>query len=68
MKSKHGFIQGYNAQVAVDAMAQVIVANRRERSQPSLHDVGRTPLLQVRFRTYIESFPTGRLEWTQRAV
>ena len=36
MKTKDGFIQGYNAQVALDAEAQVIVAHgldaNRERS------------------------------------
>ena len=33
MKTKDGFIQGYNAQVAVDETAQVIVAHGLERSR-----------------------------------
>ena len=33
MKTKDGFIQGYNAQAAVDATAQVIVATASTRSR-----------------------------------
>jgi len=32
MKSKEGFVQAYNAQAAVDAGAQIIVAHERQAS------------------------------------
>ena len=34
MKTKDGFIQGYNAQAAVDATAQVIVAQSLATARP----------------------------------
>jgi hypothetical protein len=37
MKSKEGFIQGYNAQAAVDATAQVIVAHGLDAKQSDQH-------------------------------
>jgi transposase len=37
MKSKEGFIQGYNAQAAVDATAQVIVAHDLDAKQSDQH-------------------------------
>ena len=39
MKTKDGFIQGYNAQAAVDATAQVIVAHRLDASQSDQHQL-----------------------------
>ena len=37
MKSKEGFIQGYNAQAGVDATAQVIVAHGLDAKQSDQH-------------------------------
>ncbi len=42
MKSKDGFIQGYNAQAAVDATAQVIVAHGLDARQNDQHQL--TPI------------------------
>jgi transposase len=39
MKTKDGFIQGYNAQAAVDATAQVIVAHRLDAKQSDQHQL-----------------------------
>ncbi|HEY5206527.1 MAG TPA: IS1182 family transposase [Roseiarcus sp.] len=39
MKTKDGFIQGYNAQAAVDATAQVIVAHRLDANQSDQHQL-----------------------------
>jgi transposase len=39
MKTKDGFIQGYNAQAAVDATAQVIVAHGLDASQSDHHQL-----------------------------
>jgi transposase len=40
MKTKDGFIQGYNAQAAVDATAQVIVAHGLDAKQSDQHQLG----------------------------
>ena len=40
MKTKDGFIQGYNAQAAVDATAQVIVAHGLDAKQSDQHQFG----------------------------
>ena len=40
MKTKDGFIQGYNAQAAVDATAQVIVAHGLDAKQSDQHQIG----------------------------
>ncbi len=45
MKTKDGFIQGYNAQVAVDATAQVIVAHDLDARQSDQHQL--TPLIDA---------------------
>ncbi len=42
MKTKDGFIQGYNAQAAVDATAQVIVAHGLDARQNDQHQL--TPI------------------------
>ncbi len=42
MKTKDGFIQGYNAQAAVDATAQVIVAHGLDARQSDQHQL--TPI------------------------
>ena len=42
MKTKDGFIQGYNAQAAVDATAQVIVAHGLDAKQSDQHQM--TPI------------------------
>src|SRR5580693_7576957 len=42
MKTKDGFIQGYNAQAAVDATAQVIVAHGLDANQTDQHQL--TPI------------------------
>ena len=39
MKTKDGFIQGYNAQAAVDATAQVIVAHGLDAKQSDQHQL-----------------------------
>ena len=39
MKTKDGFIQGYNAQAAVDATAQVIVADGLDAKQSDQHQL-----------------------------
>ena len=39
MKTKDGFIQGYNAQAAVDATAQVIVAHGLDARQSDQHQL-----------------------------
>ena len=39
MKTKDGFIQGYNAQAAVDATAQVIVAHGLDEKQSDQHQL-----------------------------
>ena len=39
MKAKDGFIQGYNAQAAVDATAQVIVAHGLDAKQSDQHQL-----------------------------
>ena len=41
MKTKDGFIQGYNAQAAVDATAQVIVAHGLDAKQSDQHQFAR---------------------------
>ena len=41
MKTKDGFIQGYNAQAAVDATAQVIVAHGLDAKQSDQHQLAR---------------------------
>ena len=43
MKTKDGFIQGYNAQAAVDATAQVIVAHGLDAKQSDQHQSARSP-------------------------
>ena len=43
MKTKDGFIQGYNAQAAVDATAQVIVAHGLDAKQSDQHQFRRWP-------------------------
>ena len=43
MKTKDGFIQGYNAQAAVDATAQVIVAHGLDAKQSDQHQLRRSP-------------------------
>ena len=43
MKTKDGFIQGYNAQAAVDATAQVIVAHGLDAKQSDQHQLRRWP-------------------------
>jgi hypothetical protein len=45
MKTKDGFIQGYNAQAAVDATAQVIVAHDLDARQNDQHQL--TPLVDA---------------------
>ncbi|CAJ0854230.1 hypothetical protein AMST5_01091 [freshwater sediment metagenome] len=45
MKTKDGFIQGYNAQAAVDATAQVIVAHNLDARQSDQHQL--TPLVDA---------------------
>ena len=45
MKTKDGFIQGYNAQAAVDATAQVIVAHGLDAKQSDQHHL--TPLVDA---------------------
>ncbi len=45
MKTKDGFIQGYNAQAAVDATAQVIVAHDLDARQSDQHQL--TPLVDA---------------------
>jgi len=45
MKTKDGYIQGYNAQVAVDATAQVIVAHHLDAQQSDQHQL--TPLVDA---------------------
>jgi transposase len=45
MKTKDGFIQGYNAQAAVDATAQVIVAHGLDAKQGDHHHV--TPIAEA---------------------
>jgi len=45
MKTKDGFIQGYNAQAAVDATAQVIVAHDLDAEQSDQHQL--TPLVDA---------------------
>ena len=40
MKTKDGFIQGHNAQAAVDATAQVIVAHGLDARQSDQHQPG----------------------------
>jgi hypothetical protein len=45
MKTKDGFIQGYNAQAAVDATAQVIVAHDLDAKQNDQHQL--TPLVDA---------------------
>jgi transposase len=45
MKTKDGFIQGYNAQAAVDAKAQVIVAHDLDAQQSDQHQL--TPLVDA---------------------
>jgi transposase len=45
MKTKDGFIQGYNAQAAVDATAQVIVAHDLDAKQSDQHQL--TPLVDA---------------------
>ena len=43
MKTKDGFIQGYNAQAAVDATAQVIVAHGLDAKQSDQHQLAPSP-------------------------
>ena len=43
MKTKDGFIQGYNAQAAVDATAQVIVARARRQARATNINWSRSP-------------------------
>jgi transposase len=45
MKTKDGFIQGYNAQAAVDATAQVIVAHGLDANQTDQHQL--TPMVEA---------------------
>jgi transposase len=45
MKTKDGFIQGYNAQAAVDAEAQVIVAHRLDAHSSDQHQL--TPMVDA---------------------
>ena len=45
MKTKDGFIQGYNAQAAVDATAQVIVAHGLDARQSDQHQL--TPIVDA---------------------
>jgi len=45
MKTKDGYIQGYNAQAAVDATAQVIVAHDLDAKQSDQHQL--TPLVDA---------------------
>jgi transposase len=45
MKTKDGFIQGYNAQAAVDATAQVIVAHGLDAQQSDHHQL--TPIVDA---------------------
>src|SRR5271169_3215176 len=45
MKTKDGFIQGYNAQAAVDAEAQVIVAHGLDAKQSDQHQL--TPMVDA---------------------
>ena len=45
MKTKDGFIQGYNAQAAVDATAQVIVAYGLDANQTDQHQL--TPMVEA---------------------
>ena len=45
MKTKDGFIQGYNAQAAVDATAQVIVAHGLDANQSDQHQL--TPMVEA---------------------
>jgi hypothetical protein len=45
MKTKDGYIQGYNAQAAVDATAQVIVAHDLDAKQSDQHQL--TPLVEA---------------------
>ncbi len=45
MKTKDGFIQGYNAQAAVDATAQVIVAHGLDAKQSDQHQL--TPMAEA---------------------
>ena len=44
MKTKDGFIQGYNAQAAADATAQVIVAHGLDARQSDQHQLARSPM------------------------
>jgi len=45
MKTKDGFIQGYNAQAAVDAEAQVIVAHGLDANASDQHQL--TPMVDA---------------------
>ena len=55
MKTKDGFIQGYNAQAAVDATAQVIVAHGLDAKQSGQHQLA--PIVEA-IQTNLGEKPT----------
>ena len=78
MKTKDGFIQGYNAQAAVDATAQVIVAHGLDAKQSDQHqlapmadaiaaNLGKKPTQLSADAGYCSGLTSGRQESANRS-